>query len=82
MLQHKAYKFQIKPNKEQKKLIHKTIGCCRFVFNHFLALWNKIYDETKKGLTYNLCSGMLPSMKKDKSTSWLKEVDMFHFNLH
>jgi putative transposase len=33
---HKAFKFRIYPTKEQAALIHKTIGCSRFVFNHFL----------------------------------------------
>jgi putative transposase len=33
----KAYKFRIYPNKKQKELINKTIGCARFVFNFFLA---------------------------------------------
>ncbi|MTH53193.1 helix-turn-helix domain-containing protein, partial [Bacillus mangrovi] len=35
MKTHKAYKFRIYPNKEQEILINKTIGCSRFVFNHF-----------------------------------------------
>ncbi|SEJ78790.1 Helix-turn-helix domain-containing protein, partial [Trichococcus ilyis] len=41
MLIHKAYKFRIYPNQEQQILIAKTIGCSRFVFNHFLSEWNK-----------------------------------------
>lgn len=69
----KAYKFRIYPNKEQATLINKTIGCSRFVFNHFLALWNDTYKETGKGLTYSTCSAKLPAMKKE--LVWLKEVD-------
>jgi len=75
MLQHKAYKFRIYPNKEQQTLIAKTIGCARFVFNHFLAMWNDTYQETGKGLTYSACSAMLPKMKQNEETIWLKEVD-------
>ncbi|HDR7968692.1 TPA: helix-turn-helix domain-containing protein, partial [Bacillus pacificus] len=48
----KAYKFRIYPNKAQAILINKTIGCSRFVFNHFLSLWDNAYKETGKGLTY------------------------------
>ena len=33
----KAYKYRIYPNKKQIELINKTLGCCRFVFNHYLA---------------------------------------------
>ena len=75
MLQHKAYKFRIYPSAEQKVLIVKTIGCSRFVYNHFLNRWNEEYLKTGKGLSYNTCSAMLPKMKKEEATSWLKEVD-------
>ncbi len=75
MLRHKAYKFRIYPNQNQEILITKTIGCSRFVYNHFLNLWNKEYFKNGKGLSYHSCSSMLPKMKKDESTNWLKEVD-------
>ena len=75
MLRYKAYQFRLYPNQEQTILIAKTIGCSRFVFNHFLDLWNTTYAETGKGLSYNACSAMLPKMKKEDETGWLKEVD-------
>ncbi|PQZ41744.1 hypothetical protein CQZ94_30355 [Bacillus sp. MYb209] len=31
-------------------IIAKTIGCSRFVYNQFLALWNDTYKEAGKGL--------------------------------
>jgi putative transposase len=73
MMINKAYKFRIYPNKAQATLINKTIGCSRFVFNHFLSLWDNAYKETGKGLTYGTCSAKLPAMKKE--FVWLKEVD-------
>jgi putative transposase len=75
MLRYKAYQFRLYPNQEQTILIAKTIGCSRFVFNHFLDLWNTTYAETGKGLSYNACSAMLPKMKREEETGWLKEVD-------
>ncbi|CAM4233576.1 Transposase putative helix-turn-helix domain-containing protein [Bacillus paramycoides] len=75
MLVKKAYKFRIYPNKKQEILIAKTIGCSRFVFNHFLALWNDTYKEAGKGLTYPSCSAKLTQLKKQQDTIWLKEVD-------
>lgn len=72
---HKAYKFRLYPNKEQAILINKTIGCSRFVYNHFLNQWNEAYKETGTGLSYGKCSGQLPSLKKEEETEWLKEVD-------
>src|SRR5690625_8051015 len=73
MFVNKAYKFRIYPNKEQEILIAKTIGCSRFVFNHFLAKWKDSYKDTGKGLTYNACSKQLTQLKKE--LVWLKEVD-------
>ena len=73
MMINKAFKFRIYPNQAQAILINKTIGCSRFVFNHFLSLWNHAYKETGKGLTYDIYSAKLPAMKKE--FSWLKEVD-------
>ncbi|MGI6079163.1 MAG: RNA-guided endonuclease TnpB family protein, partial [Fastidiosipilaceae bacterium] len=73
MLVNKAYKFRIYPTKEQEILINKTFGCCRFVFNHFLAKWDNTYKEAGKGLTYNSCSAQLTQLKKE--LTWLKEVD-------
>lgn len=73
MLANKAYKFRIYPTREQAILINKTIGCSRFVFNHFLAKWNDTYGETGKGLSYKECSSELPSLKEENI--WLKEVD-------
>ncbi|WP_341464145.1 helix-turn-helix domain-containing protein, partial [Mitsuokella jalaludinii] len=29
-----GYKFRIYPNKTQARLINRTLGCARFVFNH------------------------------------------------
>jgi len=73
VLKHKAYKFRIYPTIEQEILIAKTIGCSRFVFNHFLAKWNEMYKTTGKGLSYGSCSKEIPLLKQE--FDWLKEVD-------
>ncbi|MFD1136298.1 IS200/IS605 family element RNA-guided endonuclease TnpB [Paenibacillus urinalis] len=69
----KTFKYRIYPNDEQQLLIQKTLGCCRFVFNHFLEKWNTAYAETGKGLSYNQCAKQLPVLKT--SLEWLEEVD-------
>ena len=43
----KAYKFRIYPNKVQQETIQKTFGCCRFVYNHYLARRIELYKEDK-----------------------------------
>jgi putative transposase len=70
---HKAFSYRLRPTKAQASLIHKSIGCSRFVFNHFLGEWNNVYQETGKGLTYTTCSRSLTEKKRE--LMWLKEVD-------
>jgi len=74
---HKAYKFRIYPTKEN--LIAKTIGCSRFVFNHFLAKWDESYRSTGKRLSYGACSKELPVLKQEYD--WLKEVESYTSNI-
>src|SRR5690606_27904707 len=73
MLVNKAYRFRLYPNKKQITLIHRTIGCSRFVFNHFLAKWNDHFKKTGTGLSYEACAVELPHLKRH--FTWLKEVD-------
>ena len=68
-----SYKFRIYPNTEQQTLIQKTFGCCRFVYNHFLAQRIAEYKSTGKAPTRFQQDKMLTSMKKE--LPWLKEVD-------
>jgi len=70
---YKTYKFRIYPNKKQQVLINKTIGCCRFVYNHFLSKRKELYEKEQKALNYNSCSAELTKLKKE--LLWLKEVD-------
>ncbi|MRB73482.1 transposase [Bacillus thuringiensis serovar galleriae] len=62
MMINKAYKFYIFPNQAQAILINKTIGCSRFVFNHFLSLWDDLYKEAGRGLNYGTCSAKVPAI--------------------
>ena len=32
-----SYRFRIYPTKEQMIQIQRTFGCCRFVYNYYLA---------------------------------------------
>ena len=68
MKKQRAYRFRIYPNKEQEKLIHKTFGCCRFVYNRMLSERKEIYEKTGKAVR-------LTPAKYKKEYVWLKEVD-------
>ena len=69
----KAYKFRIYPNKQQEELINKTFGCCRYIYNKFLAKRIELYENKKETYSYNQCSSDLTRLKKE--LVWLKEVD-------
>ena len=69
----KAYKYRIYPNKKQKEIIAKTFGCCRFVYNKYLAKRIEMYKQNQETFSYVQCAN---DMKKLKSELvWLKEVD-------
>ncbi|WP_231036016.1 helix-turn-helix domain-containing protein [Pectinatus sottacetonis] len=69
----KAFKFRIYPNKTQELLLQKTFGCVRYVFNHYLDMRIKAYNNDKTTLTYTKCSSNLTQLKKENT--WLKEPD-------
>ena len=71
----KAHKFRIYPNQKQKEILNKTFGCCRFVYNHYLAKRIALYETSKTTLTYNQCCKDLTQLKSE--LTWLKEVDKF-----
>ena len=71
----KSYKYRMYPNKEQEELIQKTFGCCRFVYNHFLAKRIELYKQDKSNLTFYGCCLDLTKLKNE--LPWLKEPDKF-----
>lgn len=71
----KSYKYRIYPNKQQRELIKKTFGCCRYVYNYFLDIRIKAYQEHNKTLSYYETSKLLTELKNQEGMEWLKEVD-------
>lgn len=72
---HKAYKFRLEPNEEQKTLLAKHFGCTRFVYNHFLSERKSQYDETHKSDNYYVQAKKLTELKKDEEHAWLNEIN-------
>ena len=70
----KGVKFRAYPNKEQKDLINRTLGCCRLVYNKGLDMRNTAYAAGEKP-SYGQTSTMLTELKKTEAFSFLKEVD-------
>lgn len=64
----RAYKIRCFPTEDQKQLILKTFGCCRWYWNQALSDNIKYYEENKKSKINT------PAFYK-KEYEWLKEVD-------
>ena len=69
----KAYKYRIYPNKRQKELITQTFGCCRFIYNRYLAKRIELYERDGVSLSYVQCANDMAKLKSE--LEWLKEVD-------
>ena len=74
-MRYKAYKYRIYPTKEQQQLINKHIGCCRYVYNFCLEKKINVYKTSKKSISSFELIKLLPSLKKEQETSFLKEVN-------
>lgn len=68
-----SYKFRIYPSATQAQQIQRTFGCCRFVWNYYIAMRKEIYEQDGKTMNYYDCSKDMTQLKKN--LEWLKEVD-------
>ncbi|WP_440955285.1 IS200/IS605 family element RNA-guided endonuclease TnpB [Methanosarcina sp. Mfa9] len=68
----KAYKYRLIPNKEQREMINKHIGGCRFVYNWALETKIKYYQEANQKLSAYDLNYMLTELKNENE--WLKDV--------
>ena len=72
----KGYKTEISPTAEQKEIIHKTIGTCRYVYNFYLDHNKKVYEKEKKFVSGYDFSKWLNNdyLPLNPEFSWMKEV--------
>jgi len=68
MKQLKAFKFRLEPDKQQKVLINKTLGCTRFLYNQMLNEKQVKYKSKDK-------SKCKTEKEYKFEFEWLKEVD-------
>ena len=69
----KGIRVRLYPTEEQKVLINKTIGCCRFVYNQTLADCIQSYEQTQHFPSKKERSANLVPLKE--INQFLKEVD-------
>lgn len=72
----KSYKAEINPTPEQKQIINRTIGVCRYVYNFYLAHNREIYETEKRfvsGMDFSkwLNNGFIPN---NPEFHWIKDV--------
>ena len=72
----KSYKTEINPTVEQKQIIHKTIGVCRYIYNFYLAHNKEIYETEKRFVSGTDFSKWLNNeyIPNNKDYRWIKEV--------
>ena len=68
-----AYKFRLYPTAAQREQMSRNFGCCRYVYNHFLAQRQEQYRETGKSPTRREQEKSLTALKQE--LIWLKEAD-------
>lgn len=70
----RTYKYEIKPNKEQRQKLEHFFGCARFIFNWGLEVKIRKYKKQHKNVS---CFALMKSVTKMKHTEkfkWLKDT--------
>ena len=72
----KSYKTEINPTTEQKQIINRTIGVCRYVYNFYLAYNQEIYEVEKRFVSGMDFSKWLNNefIHKNPEFQWINEV--------
>ena len=70
----RAYRYRCAPTAEQRQVLARTFGCCRWVYNQALAKKTAAYREAGQHLFYSDLSALLPVWKLQEDTGWLAAV--------
>ena len=68
-----GFKYKILPTAEQVELLEQHFGSARFIYNYFLDLKSKTYEESKVNLSRFDLQKLIPNLKEEKP--WLKLVN-------
>jgi putative transposase len=69
-----AYKFELKENGEQARLMRCFAGACRFVFNKALSQQEENYKADGRFASYERMASWLIEWKATADTSWLRQA--------
>ena len=68
-----ACRFRLYPDEKQVTLIQNNFNCTRYVYNHFLAERQRVYNECGRTMGYFECCKALTELKNEET--WLKVAD-------
>ena len=71
----KAYKYRLYPNKNQRELINKHLGACRWLYNYGLHKKIEAYTKDKTTISRFDLQDDLPVLKRTEEYKWLAEVN-------
>ena len=75
MLIHKAYKYELKPNKTQLALFNRYAGCARFIWNWGLARKKELWEKEQKSISaFSLHNELVELKRTDENYKWLYDI--------
>ncbi|MGH8001351.1 MAG: RNA-guided endonuclease InsQ/TnpB family protein, partial [Brasilonema sp.] len=72
-MRRQAVKVRLYPTEQQVQILAQHFGCARWWWNYGLNKCIETYKATGKGLSQSGLNSLLPPLKKDKETEWLRE---------
>ena len=69
-----AYKFELMPIREQKRILAQAAGCRRFVCNKAIELQKQCLENKKPFLTYKALCQELTRWKQEDDMLWLQDA--------
>jgi putative transposase len=69
-----AFKYELRPNGEQKRHMGRFAGSCRFVYNKALALQRSHYEAGGTFIGYAAMAKLLTEWRHSAQTPWLKDA--------
>jgi putative transposase len=69
-----AFKYELRPDGQQQRLMRRFAGSCRFVFNKALALQKQRYEQGEKKLNYAGLCKQITQWRNTPKTVWLAEA--------
>lgn len=71
----RSYKYRLYPTIVQESLLNQFVGAKRWVYNYLLSKQKSRYLAGQPMLSAFDCNNLLPGLKQQPDTAWLKSID-------